>query len=127
MLRQATLFAIAAIALGQDRELPAWVQIDVTSGGNVHGTLTAPVDSASPQLAAAFARAIGCEPGRNREPKHWTTRVVVQCLAPRPSFLTYRTVIHLAELAPALRQAGVDSIPMSLSPIRLFDLQADLI
>jgi len=118
MLRLATLVSIAAIASCWALEQPAWIQIDVTRGGEVHGTLTLPGGAQPGQLPAAFARAFGCPPARGPESSQWDTRITVHCRAPRPTALTFHAAVHLAEIAPMLHEAGVEQVNVVLTAPR---------
>ena len=116
--------ALATTAMGQFREQPANIWIEITSTGELRGTLTIAAASAPAGLPTAFARAVGCDvPDLKKSP--YESRIVVQCPPHHRSALTFHADVRLAELTPLLGQAGVAGIDLLLSMPHLSSLQID--
>jgi len=126
MLRLGTLLSFALVALGQvpDRHRPAYVAIETTPGGDLRGTLTVPAATPPPTLKEAFAHAIGCKTA-TFEKSHYESQMVVRCPPDRPSRLSFRATVRLAELAPLLSQAEATRLDLSLITFHFRSVRLD--
>jgi len=126
MLRLGTLLSFALIALGQvpDRHRPAYVAIETTPGGDLRGTLTVPAATPPPTLKEAFAHAIGCKTA-TFEKSHYESQIVARCPPDRPSRLSFRATVRLAELAPLLSQAEATRLDLSLITFHFRSVRLD--
>jgi len=115
MPRLGILICLAIVASAQTPQRPAAVWIETKSNGDLQAKLT--VSDPSAALAAALSRAIGCDaPAQGHSSEDY--RIQAQCSASHPSRLTFHSVIRLTELAPLLRQVGMDHVDLYLTTPR---------
>src|SRR5579872_4960617 len=113
MRRFGILLCCAMAALAQVPERSAYVSFEATPAGELHATLAGPISPTPAGLAEAFAHAVGCNSPSSDKPSY-DSRILVQCPATRPSALTFRAEVHLAELTPLLLQVGITRLDLRL-------------